>query len=903
MKLTALQVNNRSKQIAADDPAPVFGWRIEGDERNIRQEAYRIRVTDEKGTPVWDSGNVPSSRMTGVRYEGSTLASDTRYTWQLTSTVRSGGERETVLAAQSTFETGYFHKEDWKGSYLGEDTDRIYHIYGKHFTVRDIARAKLYICCLGHFICYINGQEISDHVLEPGWSVYDKTCFYTAYDVTALIREGENTVLLKLGDGMMNVPGGRYVYYTRSYGKAKFNFQLVLTGTDGGKRFVCSDDTWRRTASSTLFSCIYGGEDYDARLFKKARTALQLTGADWEQAPVVEAPEATPRAMPTESMKVMQRIEPCSVRAVDTNTWLIDLGVNFSGRVRIRVRTDGKAAGEKIVMKPAELLGKDGRVNQWITADSYAWTYTLSDDTEQEYAPEFTYTGFRYVEVTGAVPAFVNMGKDCKVSTDAPGKQEEKAGADAKTEKPAETGAKADNTAEADKEVERTGSRPILVSLIGEFIYPDVETAGDFRCSDPLFNDIHTIILRAILSNTKSYFTDCPTREKLGWLEQTHLIGPSIMYNIDAESLYAKIEQDMADAQHADGLIPDICPEYVTGFEKWHSGFLDSPEWGSACILSPWYAYKRYGDASVLKAHYPVMKRYLSYLTAKTHHEILHHGLGDWLDIGPSTPNSQNTPVPVVASAVYYLDLRVMRQVAQMLGEEADAAAYEDRMKAVYEEYNLQFLDDQTGRYATGSQAAQAMSLMAGLVPAGMEEAVIKQLRSDIERRGYAVTAGDIGHPFLVAALMKYGMTDLLYKMTKVTKTPGYGYQVACGATTLCEDWDGPDPRREHGSQNHLMLGSIEEYFYASLGGMELIGDGLPFDEIRIAVHPADGIDWVKAWTMHPYGRIAVSWKRCADKVEVEVEVPPNVTAHLESPDGSAARRVGSGRHAYSFPA
>lgn len=193
------------------------------------------------------------------------------------------------------------------------------------------------------------------------------------------------------------------------------------------------------------------------------------------------------------------------------------------------------------------------------------------------------------------------------------------------------------------------------------------------------------------------------------------------------------------------------------------------------------------------------------------------------------------------------------------------------------------------------------MSLMTGLVPEAFEERVADMLKKDVVKRKYAITAGDVGHPFLVAALMKYGMSDLLNEMTMITERPGYGYQVVNGATTLTEEWDGPEPGRPHGSQNHLMLGSIEEWFYGSLGGVELIRKDLPFDEIRIAPQPQAGVDWAEVWVMHPYGRIGVSWKRRGEEVEVKCQVPPNVTARLEAPGKGVLRTVGSGKYTYRF--
>ncbi len=857
MEICGMKVDHLPENLTAGPEKPVFGWRTEGSEKNIRQLGYRVQVWREDGQVCWDSGYVESRRMTGIPYEGESLIADSVYSWRVECRLAYGvpwGEETVEIEGTSFFETGLYGPEDWKGCFLGETRDRVYHLYRKAFTLGGgLKKAKLYICALGHFEGWINGRRVSDHVLEPGWSDYAKTCFYTAYNVTELLQEGDNALTVKPGDGMFNVPGGRYVYYERSYGKCKFQAQLELFFEDGSRQWIVTDESWRMTESPVRFCCIYGGEDFDGRLMRKEYLEADYReGSQWGPVQRVEPPVGKLRAMPVEPLKVMRRYEPVKVTKVSKDTWLYDLGVNFSGWVRIRLGTDGRAAGSRVSMKPGEILDAGGRVDQQMTRQNCIWNYILNDEEEQEFAPDFTYTGFRYVEVTGAAP-------------------------------------------------QSDGSSIVVESLVGEFLYPDLEQGGEFECSNPLFNNIHKIVLQAILSNTKSYFTDCPHREKLGWLEQVHLIGPSIMYNLQVQNLYAKIEQDMADSQRENGLVPDICPEYVKGFERWHQGFVDSPEWGSACILGPWYAYKRYGDLEMLRRFYGVMRRYLDYLGSRTHHEVLHHGLGDWLDIGPCTPHSQNTPVPVVATCIYYYDLNVICRIAELLGYAGDVERYKERMQAVFEEYNLQFLDRQTGRYATGSQAAQAMSLVAGLVPENMREKVIKQLREDVEKRKFAVTAGDVGHPFLVAALMEYGMSDLLNEMTNLTDTPGYGYQVVNGATTLTEEWDGPDPARPHGSQNHLMLGSIEEWFYGSLGGMDLIRGKSTLEDIFIAPRPEKGVDWVRAWTLHPCGRISVEWRRENGEVQVKVCVPPNVTAHLQKPDGAEVAAVGSGVHSYSF--
>lgn len=887
MKITNLKTNNRTNPLVIDNGAVYFGWNIEAQESNVFQEIYHIRVWDDSGNKVWDSGPCMDSSMVNIPYEGEELKAETRYVWQIDLRVTCSEKRidkHTIsLSEEAYFETGIFDEKDWIGAFIGETKDFVNHIYRKTFHCSGfVKRAKIFICGLGHFELYINGNKISDYVLEPGWSDYNKTCFYTAYDITEELQQGKNAAIVKLGDGMFNVPGGKYVYYKRSYGKMKLLAKLVIDYEDGRRKVVVTDSSWRIRKSPILFCCIYGGEEYDGRLWKKEILLPEYEETtEWSEAICVEPPKGKLKAQPMESIKVMEEYEPVKVIRTKPGVYLYDFGKNFSGWVRLRISTNGKQAGHKIILTPGEILNKDMSPDQKVTGVGYNWTYILNHEKIQEFAPDFTYTGFRYVEVTGI---------DCK-SSDAIEQNE---------------------TIEAENTIDKTQTTklgvesmelPQILSFVGEFLYPELEEAGDFTCSNKLFNQIHQIIRQAILSNTKSYFTDCPHREKLGWLEQTHLIGPSIMYNFNVQAMYHKIQGDMSDAQRNSGLIPDICPEYVTEFGKWHEGFVDSPEWGSAFLINTWYVYKRYGDTSLFIEYYEEMKKYLHYLSSKTHHEILHHGLGDWLDIGPLTPHSQNTPVPVIATCIYYYDLWIMKEIAKILNKTKDVIEYTETMERVYKEYNLQFLDRQTGRYATGSQAAQAMSLMAGLVPQDIEDKVSAQLKQDIIKRKYAITAGDIGHPFLVAALMKFGMEDVLNEMLLITDIPGYGYQVVNGATTLTEEWDGPEPDRPHGSQNHFMLGSIEEWFYGSLGGMDLIRRDRKIDEISIRPYLAQGIRKVNVWVKHPYGRVEVSWKREGIHAVVEVKVPPNTHAYLEDSNGKLVKKVGSGSYTYSISA
>lgn len=861
MNIVRMKVEYQSNPIGVDERKPVFSWNVDGCKKDWYQDSYRIIVSDSEdllntnNANMWDSGVVNNKMMVNVAYDGKDLVSATKYFWKVF--VTSNGE--TLESDIAMFETAFFDTDRFSGKWVGEVNNEEHHIFRKKFTLSgDIKSARAYICGLGSYEIHLNGSKVSDYVLQPGWTNYDKTCLYNVYDVTDMLYDGDNAVGILLVDGMYNVPGhkGRYAYFPRTYGLPKFLLQIEVIYADGTMDTIVSDEDFRKAIGPYRYCCIYGGEEFFAPLYDpEFSRADYIEDKRWENADIVNPPKGKLSLQKNLPLKVMETIKPVSVKEVKPGYYLYDFGKNFSGWVRINVSTNSSCKGNRIKMKPGEILKKDGTPDQKVTGKNYSWDYYMNGDKHQEYASKFTYTGFRYVQVEGAVPGeLANPGEEA----------------------------------------------PVIDSFVGEFVYPDMELMGEFSCSNELYNKIHGIITQAMLSNMKSILTDCPHREKLGWLEETHLIGPAIMYNYDVHNLYVKIEKDMTDSQHEDGLVPDICPEYITDFVKWHYGYLDSPEWGSACVINPWYMYKKYGDISIFERNYDTMKSYTDYLTSKTHHHILHHGLGDWLDIGPMVPYSQNTPVPVIATTIYYYDLNIMIEAAKLLGREEDVSFYANLAEEVYQEYNIQFFDDQTNRYANGSQAAQALSLITGLVPEDREEKVLEMLVKDIKSRGYATTAGDVGHPFVTAALTKYSKSDVMNEMMKVTDKPGYGYQVMCGATTLTEEWDGPDPARPHGSQNHFMLGSGEEWFYSGLGGIQCVRCDLPFDEFVIAPFIADNVDEVNVWHMHPYGKISVNWKKMDDKnTLVKVTVPANTTAQYISPYTGEKVTIGSGEYEF----
>lgn len=705
-------------------------------------------------------------------------------------------------------------------------------VFRKIFSLdKPVARAVVHVCGLGHFELQLNGEKVGNDVLEPGWTNYRKTCLYVTHDVSALLRRGENELFIMLGNGMYNVPGGkRYKKFKGSFGPPKLILQLHVEFIDDTSTDIVSDPSWQCSAGPIRFSCIYGGEDYDARSEPR-----------WQPVVVMEGPggELVPQTAPP--IRVMQTLRPVRMTEPQPGLRVYDLGQNFSGWPKITVQGP---AGATVKLIPGELLDEAGLPSQKHTGSPVYFSYTLAGRGKEIWHPRFSYTGFRYIQV----------------------------------EAPSD----------------------VRVEVEGQFIHTAAPQVGQFACSNELLNRIHELILAAIRSNFQSVLTDCPHREKLGWLEQAHLMGPAIMYNFDLKQFYAKICRDMRDAQHPNGCVPTIAPQY-TVFEPPWDMFNDSPEWGSAAVICPWLAYQRYGDRQILLENYEMMQRYVAYLQTRAQEGIIAYGLGDWYDIGEGPPGfGKLTTLGLTATAIFFQDLLVMRRVAQALGHGDDDARYAQQAEQIRQAFNTRFFNPVTSQYDCGSQTASAMPLALGIAEPQDRSAILENLINDIHRHDNHTTAGEIGFPYVLRALSDAGRSDVIYDLLMRTDPPSYGCQLARGATTLTEAWDA-NPRA---SQNHLMLGHAEAWFYDSLAGIRL--DMSQPAEQRIIIRPAivGDLTWARASYDSILGRIESHWQRIDERIELTVVIPADcvATVYLPTPSGDAkAQQVGPGRHVLQF--
>jgi alpha-L-rhamnosidase len=849
---------NNLKNPVGTGKIPDFSWILKSDYRRQEQTAYQIIVSSEEGTikkdkgDIWDSGKIQSRKSVWISYPGQALQPGKLYFWKVR--VWDGNDKPTSWSTTGKFITGLFDKDDWKGArWIGyeEIPDSLLLVPGVHlngdnlgavakkrttvpyfrkeFSVeKKITRALVFVSGLGHYELIINGDKIGDHFLAPGWSDYRKTCFYNTFDVTENLKNGLNSMGALVGNGFYNINRERYRKLVIAYGAPKLMLKLEVLFNDGSKETIISDESWKTSPSPITFSSIYGGEDYDARLEQNGWDKPGFNDATWKNVLVVKEPSGKLKPEYDYPVKVSEVINHKKISIQKDSVYVYDFGQNASGIIKIKING---TAGQKVRFTPGELLGDDSLVTQKASGDPYYFTYTLKGDNEEVWMPRFTYYGFRFIQVDGAVPAkYPNTGKLPEISD--------------------------------------------IQFLHTRNSSPE---AGSFKCSNDLFNSIYDLINWSIKSNLASVTTDCPHREKLGWLEQTHLMGNSIKFIYDIHNLYDKVIDDMMEAQLENGLVPDIAPEYVPFVE----GFRDSPEWGSACVILPWDMYEWYGDIDAVRKAYPMMKRYLNYLNKMSDNNILSHGLGDWLDLGPNTyGEAQLTPKALTATAIYYYDNKLMAKMAALTGEEQDALYYNKMAEEIRKSFNTKFLDPVTKVYSTGSQTAYSMPLFFGMVDDTVKNEVVGNLIKSINQNKKALTAGDVGYRYLLMSLEQEGQSQLIYEMNSKTDVPGYGYQLSKGATALTESW----AALKNVSNNHLMLGHIVEWFYSGIGGIKQIPDSSSYNNILIAPEMIGDLTWAETTFNTVHGEIVTNWKIEENNFILRVKIPVSCKAVVAVP-------------------
>ena len=868
--------------LGIDTLNPRFSWILESTRRDQTQAAYQILVAS---TPeqlaqdvgdLWDTGKVISDQSVSIPYAGRPLASGQRCHWKVRCWNQSGfdgaiggfnqdpllvetlqQQRPSNYSAPATFEMGLLHQDDWQADWIAAtDKDISSPLFRKEFTFgKQIAWATVYVSGLGYYELSINGRKVSDHVLDPGSTYYNNDqpidlnarVLYATHDVTDHLSPGPNVLGVILGHGWYSAeadippsPSHRTPYGDRPI----LILQMHVAFADGTTQCIVTDDTWKTTAGPIRYNDYSNGETHDARSEIPGWDAPGYDDTDWDTPVVTNAPNGalTAQMMPAE--KVVATIKPVQIFNPGDGVYVYDFGQNFSGWTRLRVQgprgttvtlrhapnihgdhtLDARANNHRPPASEADYvrgIGEGGRIHHGARQTD---AYTLAGNGIEVWEPRFTLHGFRYVEVTGF-----------------PG-------------------------------------TPTLEDFEGRVVCNAVDATGEFTCSNPLINQIHHNARWTFMSSLQGIPQDAADRsERVAWLGDP--IAEDYMFNFDTAGFWAKWLDDIRDSQKPDGEVPVVSPLH---WRTTHSVYDLVPVWQSTYPLVAWDLYWQYDDARILETHYDGIRKLVDYFDRNAEDHILREGFGDHMEAqadGTSSHSPNHTPVALTSTAYYYHDARILSEAAEILGHTKDAERYAGLAQRIRDAFNAEFFDESTSQYATGSQTSNAVPLLFGMVPEGKQPAVLKNLIDDIRiaHNGHLST-GLVGTNALAQTLADHGAADVIYEIATQTTPPSWGYQIAQGATTMWETWEG-DPEF---SFNMKIFGSCDKFFYKYLAGICPTAPG--YRCIRFRPQVVGDLTAASASIRTVRGTARIDWQNADESFDMKVVVPTNATANVSVP-------------------
>lgn len=846
--ITNLSCEYLENPLGVDVLQPRFSWNITSGERGVTQSAYRLIVGEnlnevEKGTSnIWDSGKISSDNMVNIEYEGTPLQSNKKYFWK----VQVWTDNENAIGSEpASFHTGLLAEKDWKAKWITtkETITTASPLLRKEFSVdKKVEHAYAFVTAGGFYELYLNGTKVGDHLMDPAITEFTKTVLYSTFDVTELLKEGENVVGAMLGNGAYNMlrSDNRYAWRRGGGGTPPgLLAQINITHTDGSQSVLISDESWKSTPGPITFNNFFGGEDYDARKEIEGWGTPEFDDQNWENVVAATEPGGKLKSQMMPPVKVRETIKPVTSTNDTSGVYLYDLGQNIVGWWKVSVKgepgvtirlTGAETLNDSLFPKPLEVGDILSTKNRY---HSQVWTdYTLKGTETETYEPRFFYSGFRYIKVETS------------------------------------------NKQNLDE-----------IEVSGRVVNSALERNGTFSSSEPLLNQIHEAGLWSQIGNTVFYPTDCPHREKGGYNGDGQVIAETSMHDFHMASFYTKWINDMRDTQEENGRIPNTSPTLVGGMGG-------GVAWGSAYILIPWWMYNYYNDTRILAEHYPTQKRYLMYLKdlamndSNPEEEYIINDFGSyWFSLGEwCAPGQSDGPNhPVVSTYYYYYNAVLMAKIAEKLGKTEDAREFEALSTTIKNAFNDKFFDEETGFYGAEEvyQTYQLLALNGEIIPDGYREKVVNTVVDDIIARDNHLNTGILGTKYLWTTLSKEGFDDLTFEVATQTTFPSYGYWIENNSTTLLEHWSG------RSSHNHEMFGSIVEYYYKYLAGIQSPMEGktsVAYKHIYLEPRVSEKLESVSASYETVQGEVAVNWKKSATAFQYHVSIPANTTASVILP-------------------
>ncbi|WP_348726341.1 family 78 glycoside hydrolase catalytic domain [Parabacteroides goldsteinii] len=841
----------------------VFSWKIESEENGFIQSAWEIEIASsredlEDGNYIWNSGKTVSEQQVNVRPDIAILERGPLYWWRLR--IWDGKGQVTVWSEPSFFSLG-LNTSDWKAKWITsvwkKDSPMPYFrkVFDTGKAESKLQRAVVYFCGLGCGDLYLNGELVDKkRILDPAQTNYEQYALYSTFDITSGLVKGENCLGVILGEGWygQNSVWGPWA----KYGDPLFRLQMEITYEDGSKEMIVSDESWLWTSGPVLKGNIYAGEVYDATKEIKgwSEVGIQLNG--WKNAVVAEG------VIPVNLFP--QIMEPIclknEIRAVKkwkdpSGNWIFDFGVNIAGVPQITV---DQPKGTHLKMRMGELLREDGSI-EYNTTGVFATgvvqtdEYICAGNGREVWNPRFTYHGYRYLELSGMA------------------------------------------------------AEPELDWIKTIVVHTDVNKRGEFECSDEQINKLHELAVRTMLNNTHGLPTDCPHRERCGWLGDAHTVAPFENYNFDLNNFWMKYMEDISSTSSAFEkntlhqklfntifYFADKAPgiPYMISPGKRLCG-VASPDWGTAVVQLPWYTYLYFGNEEPLHKYYQEMKQWVDHVesltlndTLSTKH-IVPYGLGDWCP--PEGNNAIDCPVALSSTAFHYLDASILAKTAAILGKNDDAGYYSGLKDKIAAAFVAEFYDEESTTF--GSQTADAMALDFGLVPAGDEKAVSDAIVRNMKEKydGFMHT-GIFGLGRIGQALSRFGNSKMAWDMFTKTGENSFAYMwTDADATSLWEILPVNGKSKEMclagSSLNHPMQGGYDTWFYEDIAGIRPDVSGPGFKVIHFEPTMTSYLSWAKASIETPYGRTASEWSQEENSLVWIITLPPNTSGIVALPD------------------
>ena len=852
LRPTGLRTEYLHDPRGVEEAQPRLSWRLSGGADNTRQTAYQIRVADtaqalkKDGVLRWDSGRTNGPLQPSIRYAGPALPAGQTVYWQ----VRIWDQDDTATAWspvalwQQGIPSSAWNDAAWIAFPTPKDAGemsapaaQLTHAFGARGA---IASATLYASALGVYEVRINGTVVGDRVLTPGWSDYKVRAMYQAYDVTDMLDPNQNLLAAHIADGWYSGYLGFENNFVNYGPYPAFRCRLDITYSDGTVQTVTTTKEWRGQGSYIRAADFYMGATIDYTKQARGWDTDASVSAPWKKVKTVTyagqmSPDTSPPLRIIESLPVKRVTQPAP------KVYIVDFGQIYAGYMRLKVHGP---AGHKITIRYGEILNPDGSLHTInLRAAKQTDTFTL-DGEARWIEPNFTYKGFRYVEITGLDKA------------------------------------------------------PLPEDVDGCVMHVDAPLTGEFKSSEKLLNQLWKNIRWGQRGNFMSVPTDCPQRdERLGWTGDMQIYVRTGIYQMDSAAYLTKWMRDVRDGQHDSGAFPDVAPRIVVEAEG-------APAWGDCGVVVPWTLWRMYGDKTFISENYAAMERWMQYLleTNPNLRRLNRRGndYGDWVAMDSATARD------LIGTAYWAHDATLMAQMAAAIGKSDDVAKYTKLASDVRAAFNAAHVaesgavvGDITNIHPhlvhlnmplnAETQTNYALALNLELLPEHLVAHATHRLKLEIARRGTHLSTGFVGTMHLLPALTRGGATETAYRLLLQQEFPSWLYPVTQGATTMWERWD--SIHHEFGLQtptmnsfNHFAYGCVGDWMMRVMVGICDHPDLPGFQTARIAPQPGGGIRDVAGSYTSQFGTYKSAWKHKGTHFTLTVTIPAGCEADVVVP-------------------